>query len=275
MHERQHIIMPSLSLGKQVRLNRIFSHRSGNLCSIAIDHFPIYQIGMPPGLRQIEKTLDAIMLARPDAITMHKGLAKAMWHKYAGKIPFILQTSGVRPDDSAMVNYGDLLEAVRLGADAIAVVGFLRNSTEAAYLKMIADAVRASEEYQIPVICHIYPRDAENNVVYHPEDIAWCVRCILEVGADIIKVPYCGDPVAHRQIVEDCPVTIVAAGGPKTPTMRDALQLLREACDVGVRGGTVGRNVWGNADVTGAVNAYKAVIHDSKSADEALQEMRA
>jgi DhnA family fructose-bisphosphate aldolase class Ia len=228
---------------------------------------------MPAGLRQIGKTLDAIMAGAPDAITMHKGLAKSLWQPYAGKTPFILQTSGVRPDDTAMVTYGDLDEAMKLGADAIAVVAFLRNASEAAYLKMVADAVRASEAYQIPVICHTYPRDRENNVIYHPEDIAWCVRCILEVGADIIKVPYCGDPLAHRQIVEDCPVTIVAAGGPKTSTMHDALTVLREACDAGVRGGTVGRNIWGSENITGALKAYKAVIHEGAGADEALQLM--
>jgi class I fructose-bisphosphate aldolase len=262
-----------MSLGKTVRLNRLFSHPSGNLCSVAVDHFPIYQIGMPAGLRQIGKTLDAIMAGKPDAITMHKGLAKSLWQPYAGKTPFILQTSGVRPDDTAMVIYSDLEEAVRLGADAIAVVAFLRNESEAAYLKMVADAVRASEAYGIPVICHCYPRDRDNKVVYHPEDIAWCVRCILEVGADIIKVPYCGDAAAHRQIVDDCPVTIVAAGGPKTETMRDALNVLREACDAGVRGGTVGRNIWGSEDITGALLAYKAVIHDGSSADDALNLM--
>lgn len=262
-----------MSLGKLVRLNRIFSHPSGNLCSVAIDHFPIYQIGMPQGLRQIGKTLDAIMAGTPDAITMHKGLAKSLWQPYAGKIPFILQTSGVRPDDTAMVSYGSLEEAALLGADAVAVVAFLRNESEAAYLRMVADAVRVSESFGIPVICHCYPRDKSNVVVYHPEDIAWCVRCILEVGADIIKVPYCGDPIAHKQIVDDCPVTIVAAGGPKTETMHDALNVLREACDAGVRGGTVGRNIWGSGDITGAVRAYKAVIHDGASAADALKRM--
>jgi fructose-bisphosphate aldolase, class I len=259
-----------MSLGKQVRLGRIFAHPSGNLCSIAIDHFPIYAVGMPIGLRQIEKTLDAIVSAQPDAVTMHKGLAKSLWGKYAGKLPFILQSSGVRPDDSAMEMYGSIEEALRLGADAMAIVAYVHGATEAKYLRMVTDAVRASDREAMPVICHVYPRDAENNIIYTPEDIQWAVRCILETGADIIKVPYCGDPLAHAQIVADCPVTIVAAGGPKTPTMRDALQLLREACDAGVRGGTVGRNVWGNADVAGAVRAYKAVIHDGASADDAV-----
>ncbi|MCC6612384.1 MAG: aldolase [Anaerolineae bacterium] len=259
-----------MSLGKQVRLSRIFAHPSGNLCSIAVDHFTIYNIGLPQGLRQIEKTLDAVMAGEPDAVTMHKGVARALWHKYAGKKPLIIQSSGVRPDDSSHVNFATVEEALMMGADATAVVAYVHGATESYYLANVAEYVREGDRHAMPIICHVYPRDKDNNIVYNPEDIAWAVRCIVEIGADVVKVPYCGDPVAHAQIVADCPVPVVAAGGPKTATMRDALNVLREACDAGVRGGTVGRNVWGSDDVTGAVRAYKAVIHDGKSADEAL-----
>jgi class I fructose-bisphosphate aldolase len=259
-----------MSLGKTIRLNRLFSHPSGNLVSIAIDHFPGYSLGLPPGLRQIGPTLDAIMAGQPDAVTMHKGIALALWSRYAGRAGLILQSSGVRPDDSAQEQFQTIDDAVRLGADALAIVAYVHGRTEAEYLRNVASYVRESEKVAIPVICHVYPRDAGNNIIYTPEGIAWAVRCILEVGADVIKVPYCGDPVAHAQIVADCPVRIVAAGGPKTATLHEALSVLRQAVDAGVRGGTVGRNVWGSENITGAVRAYKAIIHDGKSADEAL-----
>lgn len=262
-----------MSLGKTVRLNRIFSHSSGNLLSIAIDHFTGYNIGLPPGLRQIEKTLDAVMAGEPDGVTMHKGIALALWQKYAGKTALIVQSSGVRPDDTAQEQFATIEDAVRLGADALAIVAYVHGDTEAAYLRKVATCVRESEKWEMPVICHVYPRDKQNNIIYHPEDIAWAVRCILEVGADVIKVPYCGHPAAHAQIVADCPVRIVAAGGPKTNTLREALTVLREAVDTGVKGGTVGRNVWGSEDITGAVRAYKAVVHDGKNADEAMKVM--
>jgi DhnA family fructose-bisphosphate aldolase class Ia len=53
-----------MSLGKQIRLNRIFSHPSGRLCSAAIDHFTIYNEGLPGGLQHIAATLEALMAAR-------------------------------------------------------------------------------------------------------------------------------------------------------------------------------------------------------------------
>lgn len=263
-----------MGLGKQIRLNRIFAHPSGRLCSVAIDHFTVYNIGLPPGLRHIKDTLAAVMSERPDAVTMHKGMAAALWSSYAGKVPLILQSSGVRPDDSAMEQLGTVEDAVRLGADAMAVVAFVRGNSEAHYLRTMADCVREGARWEMPIICHVYPRDAQQNIIYTPEDIAWAVRCMVEVGVDVVKVPYSGDPIAHKQIVDDCPLPMVAAGGPKTPTLEAALQLMADACGCGVLGGTIGRNIWGDENIAGALRAYKAVIHDGKTAQEALREMR-
>jgi class I fructose-bisphosphate aldolase len=259
-----------MGLGKQIRLNRIFGHPSGRLCSVAVDHFTVYNLGLPPGLRHIRETLAAVMADPPDAVTIHKGIAKALWGEYAGRIPLILQSSLVRPDDSAMDRAATVEDALRLGADAIAVVAFVRGKTEAHYLRDMADSVRDGDRLELPVICHVYPRDSENRIIYTPEDIAWAVRCMVEMGVDVVKAPYCGDPVAHAQIVADCPLPLVIAGGPQTPTLRDALQLTREAVDSGVRGAVVGRNIWGMDDIAGALRAFKAVVHDGKSADEAL-----
>ena len=68
-----------MSLGKRVRLGRLFSHPSGRLCSVAVDHFIGYGEGLPAGLRNVQGTLAAIVTGKPDAVTMHKGLAGAAW----------------------------------------------------------------------------------------------------------------------------------------------------------------------------------------------------
>ena len=68
-----------MNTGKLVRLNRIFSHPSGRLCSVAVDHFIGYGQGLPDGLRHIKTTLAAIVAGQPDAVTMHKGIAASAW----------------------------------------------------------------------------------------------------------------------------------------------------------------------------------------------------
>jgi class I fructose-bisphosphate aldolase len=219
-----------MSLGKQVRLNRLFAHSSGRLCSVAVDHFIGYAGGLPEGLRHIGPALAAIVAAQPDAVTMQKGVA-------------------------------------------LAVAAFVRGPTEAVYLRALAEAVREAAHFELPVICHIYPRDfsAAPRISFQPEDIAWAVRCAVELGADVVKTPYCGDVQAHRQIVADCPVPLVAAGGPRAETLAAALEMMAEVVQSGGRGATIGRNVWGFDNVTAAVHAFKAVIHDSRPAEEALR----
>lgn len=261
-----------MGLGKQVRLKRIFSHPTGRLCSVAVDHFMIYNEGMPPGLRDMRRTLAAVMAGKPDAVTLHKGIAAALWSDCAGQVPLIIQSSGVRPDDTSLEDMATIEESMRLGADAVAVVVFVRGKTEALHLRRLAAYVRESALYEMPVICHVYPRNPDSlHVIYTPEDIAWGVRCAVEVGADVVKTPYCGDPVAHGQIAAECPVPLVAAGGPKTATLRDALQMMSDVVHCGVLGATIGRNIWGSADITGALRAFKAIIHDKAEPDAALK----
>jgi len=261
-----------MNLGKRIRLNRIFAHPSGRLCSIAVDHFIGYNEGLPGGLRDIRTTLAAICSAQPDAVTMHKGIAASLWEPYAGKLPLILQSSLIRVDDIAMEQIANVEDAVRLGADALAIAAFVRGKSEAHYLRVLAENVEAAARYDLPVICHIYPRTfgEKVQVSFAPEDIAWAVHCAVETGVDVVKTPYCGDIAAYAQIVRECPVPLVAAGGPKAQTLEAALGMMAEVIQSGALGATIGRNVWGFADIAAAVQAFKAVIHERKSAAEAL-----
>jgi len=231
-----------------------------------------YGQGLPPGLRHIATTLAAVASARPDAVTMHKGIAASAWQPYAGRIPFILQSTMARPDDTAREQSAEPVDAVRLGADGFAVAAFVRGSTEAAYLRTVADCVRQAAHYEMPVICHIYPRDSSGKISFTPENIAWAVRCAVEVGVDVVKTPYCGDVQAYKQIIADCPVPLVAAGGPQADTLRAALEMAAQVVRSGARGAVIGRNVWGFDEIAAAVQAFKAVIHDCKSPDQAIQQ---
>jgi fructose-bisphosphate aldolase, class I len=261
----------AMNVGKLVRLNRLFSHPSGRLCSVAVDHLIGYAQGMPPGLLHIKETLAAIVAGRPDAVTMHKGVAASTWLPYAGSVPLIVQSTMARPDDTARQQVATPEDAVRLGADAFAVAAFVRGASEADYLRVVADCVREALRYEMPLICHVYPRDPHTGqILLAPDEIAWATRCAVEVGADVVKVPYCGDVQAYAQIVADSPVPVVAAGGPQCRTLRDALTMISEVVRSGARGATIGRNVWGFRQIAAAIQAFKAVVHDAKMAAEAL-----
>lgn len=262
-----------MNIGKLIRLNRLFGHPSGKFCSVAIDHFIGYGDGLPSGIRHIQPTMAALVAAQPDAVTMHKGIALNAWAPFAGKVPLIVQSQACKVDDSAEAALATPEDAVRIGAEAFAISVFLRGASEGAHLQRVSDAVRDASRYDIPVICHVYPRDFSGptpKVSYTPEDIGWAVHCAVEAGADVVKVPYCGDQAAYAEIVADCPVPVVAAGGPQSQTLLSALQMMAEIRQTGARGATIGRNIWGFDNITGNLRAFQAVLHDGKTPQEAI-----
>lgn len=257
-----------MGLGKTVRLNRLFGNQSGRMCSVAVDHFVAYHLGMPEGLADLPRVIGAVVAGEPDAITMTRGTALSCWPPYAGRIPLIIQSLASRPDDSADEQLSVPEDAVRAGADAFAIVAYVRGPSETAHVRRVAKAVRDAERCEMPIIVHTYPRRFTSDGVeisFHPEDTAWAVRCAIEAGVDVVKVPYCGDVASYKQIIGSCPVPVVAAGGPRAGTLQEALTMARDVVASGARGMTIGRNIWGFPDVTRAVEEFKAVIHAAPS----------
>ena len=262
-----------MDLAKRTRLNRIFAHPSKRLCSVAVDHLVGYQKGLPPGLLNVPETLRKVAEGKPGAVTMLKGMAKNAWEPYAGRIPLIIQSVCFTADDAMIENVARPEEVLRLGADAIAVSLGVRGPNEGKFLKILAQMVEEADRIGLPVVSHIYPRDFSKGVaiVHDPENILWAVRCGIECGADVIKVPFTGDAQAFREIAATSPVPVVAAGGPRSETLLDALGMMAKVVESGVHGATIGRNVWGAPDPTRALVAFRAVIHDEMTPAAALK----
>ena len=262
-----------MDLAKRVRLNRIFAHPSKRLCSVAVDHFVGYATKLPEGLINLPEAIRKLAEGKPDAITMLKGTAKSAWEPYAGRIPLIIQSVCFTADDATIENLARPEEVLRLGADAIAVSLGVRGPNEGKFLKILSQMVEEADRIGLPVISHIYPRDFTKGgtIVHDPENIMWAVRCGIECGADVIKVPFTGDAASYQQIVASSPVPVVAAGGPRCDTLRSALEMMTKVIESGAWGATIGRNVWGAPDATRALIAFRGVIHDRLIPDAALE----
>lgn len=261
-----------MGLGTEIRLKRIFSHESGRLFGAAVDHFIGYGDVRVGGLADLSGALREIMNALPDSVTINGGAAKNLWGEYVGTAALIVQGGMFTVDDRVMELTSEPEDAVRLGADALAVAIGVRGINEGPYIRWLTDSVRKAAAVEIPIIAHIYPRnyEGEPRIEFTPEQIAWAVRVGLETGVDVIKVGYTGDAAAFKDIVSMTPVPIVLAGGPKTNTLKESLEQTAEALTTGALGAIVGRNIWGAEDVRVAALAYKAVIHDGVDAQTAL-----
>lgn len=261
-----------MGLGTDVRLSRLFANPSGNLFGVAVDHFVGYGNVREGGLSDLPDAVSKCMQAHPDTMTMTPGTAKHCWAPYVGQASLIVQASYWTPDDRIRGRLATPADAVRLGADALAVAIAVRGETEGDFIRWLSDAVRDAAPYDMPVVAHIYPRDYSDGVriVFTPDEIAYAVRVGIETGVDVIKVGYPGDERAFAEIIESCPVPVVMAGGPKEPTLQGALEHIEAGMRAGARGAVVGRNIWGEADMVRAARAYSAVIHDGVSAELAV-----
>ena len=263
------------SLGKKVRLTRILNSKSKKLIIITVDH-PITR-GVFPELVNMEETLEKIAQGGPDALLMHKGIAERFFPPHAGRIPLILKASSFspfHPTYDAWVTHAD--EAVRLGADAISMGVILGSEKQAKMLKHLGMLSRDAAQSGLVLMAHMYPageliKDEER---YSVEKLTYCVRAGEELGVDVIKTWYTGDPDTFAKVVEVAPGKVVAAGGPKTETDEQLFQMVKGVMDAGALGVAFGRNVWGHKNPVHIINALKAIIHENISVSEALKVLK-
>lgn len=262
-----------MTLGVSIRLARLFSHPSGRLFGAAVDHFVGYGNVREGGLADLPKALARVMEGQPDYVSIQPGAALRLWAPYAGQASLIIQGGCFTADDRIQQLIATPEDAARMGAEALAVAIPLGGSSEGTYIRWLTDSVRDAGRLGMPVVAHIYPRRFEIDgprIVFDPEGIAYAVRMGIETGVDVIKVGFPGDAEAFRQIIDACPTPVVMAGGPKTATLAEALGQTAAGLAAGARGAVVGRNLWGHGDPAGAARAFKAVIHDGLSTEQAL-----
>lgn len=263
-------------LGKAVRIKRLQNLDSGRILTIAIDHAPSY--GVLNGLEHIQKVMDEAAAEGPEAMVMMKGVAERCFWKYAGRIALILKCSSLSPyHPNQDVPVSTVEDALRLGADAIAMAFTVGSPQQPALLSNLAALVREAERVGLPVIVHAYPNGELVPVEerYSLAKVSYAARLAMEVGVDIVKTFYTGSVESFARVVEIAsPVLVVAAGGPRLISDTDVLRMASEVVQSGAAGVTFGRNIWQSQDAPGLIQALKHVLHAGGSGDEFSFEKR-
>jgi class I fructose-bisphosphate aldolase len=258
-------------LGKEIRMARLINKKTGKILTIAIDHAIAW--GVLQGIRRIQETMDVIVDSGPDAITIHKGIAEKCFGKHAGKIPFILKCTSFSMFQPAFdTQTADVEEALRLGADAIAIGMTTGGKDQPELLRNFSAMIKNAHYMGVPVIAHIYPRGelVKEEERYNVEHVSYAARLGAELGVDIVKTFYTGTPDSFRMVIEACPAKVVVSGGPKLPTLRDLFKMTRDSMDAGAYGVTYGRNVWEDESPKACVKALKHIIHENFDLKEAM-----
>ncbi len=160
-------------------------------------------------------------------------------------------------------------EAVALGADGISIHVNLGAPNESRMIESAGEVVRDCNRWGMPLLIMIYPRGKGIDPV-SPQTVGHCVRVAEELGADLIKTNYTGDPDSFRQITAACSVPVLIAGGEKGGDL-ETLMTIRDAVDAGAAGVCMGRNAFQRDDPARFVAAVCRVVHEGVSPTEALE----
>lgn len=177
-----------------------------------------------------------------------------------------------RPDFKVTV--ASIEQAVRLGVDAVSThtnVG--GTDEEAQMLEMLGVVADACEAFQIPLLAMMYPRGPNVTNGFDPEVVAHVARVGAELGADLVKTNYTGDPDSFRQVTKGCPVPVVIAGGPKAETDQQVLEMVKGAMEGGAIGVSIGRNAFQHENPAAIVRAVSAIVKEDSSVEEAMKHL--
>jgi DhnA family fructose-bisphosphate aldolase class Ia len=250
------------------RLNHIF-RANGRALIVAFDHGMLD--GPARGMEQPGQVLAQIVKGGADAILTTYGMA-TRFAKEIAPLGLILRLDGGGTKLGKMEGPGaqfyTINEALRLGADAVAVSAFPGSAKEEATLETLAHVTSAAHAWGLPVMGEMVPGGFDSGPEFRtPESIAISARVAAELGADWVKIPYTPD---FEQVIRGCYVPAVILGGAKKGSERTMLETIKASILAGGAGVAIGRNIFQADNPAGMTAAVAAILHQHASVDEAM-----
>lgn len=256
--------------GKQIRLRRISDKRTGRFVIVPMDHG--VTAGPIKGVRNIEDSINKVGDGGATAVVVHKGMAGIGLQKFGGDLGMILHLSastkiGLDPDEKVLV--ASVEEALQMGADAVSMQINVGALAEGEMLNDFGEISHECRTWQVPLLAMMYLRGPDIKDPFDVEQVKHVVRLGAELGADIIKTNYTGNPETFKEVTGACPVPVIIAGGPQMSSEREVLEMVKDAMHAGAAGVSIGRNVFQHDNITGMTKAIARIVIDDIGIDEA------
>lgn len=261
-----------MMIGKKIRLERIINRHTGRAVIAPMDHG--VSNGPMKGIIDIDKTVESISQGGADAILMHKGIVEQGHRGYGKDIGLIVHLSAstsLAPNPNNKVIVTSVEKAIQLGADAVSVHVNLGSETESEMLQELGEISETCSYWGIPLLAMMYPRGQKVENEHDVELVKHAARVGSELGVDIVKTNYTGDPDSFKEVVEGALVPVVIAGGPKVDTDEELLQMVKDSIEVGGAGVAFGRNLFQAENPGKITKAISEVVHNDLEVNEALK----
>ncbi len=256
--------------GKAIRLERIINRNTRKTIIVPMDHG--VSSGPIAGLTDLSLAVDRVAEGGANAVIGHIGLA-LYGHRQSGRdVGLILHLSAstsIGPDPNEKVIVNSVTNALKMGADAVSIHVNIGADSEARMLEDLGRIGVECMEWGMPLLAMMYPRGKKIQNEHDVGHVSLAARVAAELGADVVKTVYTGDPDSFREVTRGCPVPVVVAGGSKTDD-RATLDLIEGAMEGGARGISIGRNAFQHAEPARFVKAAAMIVHEGRTAEEAL-----
>lgn len=245
--------------GWHIRMRRLFA-ADGRAVVVALDHGQ--HKGNLPGLSPFRETIRQVVEAGADGLILNPGAMRMGVEVCDRNVSLILRVTGASTDRDPCFDYHRLIlpveDAVAAGADAVIAMAFVGGKGEAPSLAQLARVASACRRWGMPLIAEMLMSVPER---FH--DLEWiepATRVAYELGADVVKV-YGASEEGFDKLVRECPVPVLAAGGPGGD---DPIALARKVIASGAAGVAFGRSVFGSHDPGTVVRRLVEVVHGVK-----------
>lgn len=248
------------------RLSRIF-RPDGRTLIVALDHG--LTEGAVKGLEKPSEILGKIVAGGADAILTSYGVA-IRFAEEISRIGLILRldVGGTKLGKMGPgVQFFRVEDALRVGADAVAVSAFPGTPDERTTLRTLAAVIAEAHTWGLPAMAEMQPGGFDAGPEFFTvENIALAARIAAELGADWLKVPYADD---FQRVVQSCYVPAVMLGGARIDDPRLLFETVWKAVRAGASGIAIGRNIFQAEDPAAIVRALVAIVHEGAGVDEA------
>lgn len=248
------------------RLKRIFKD-DDQVLIVAFDHG--LTEGPAKGMEDPAKILASLVAGGADAILTSYGIATHFADEIANLgLILRLDVGGTKMGKMGPGSqFFQVDDAIRLGADAVAVSAFPGTLEEKETMQTLAKVIMEAHKWGLPVMAEMQPGGFDAGPEFcTPEIISLSARIAAEFGADWVKVPYTNQ---FQRVVQTCYVPAVMLGGVKVNDQRRLFETVWEAKQAGSAGIAIGRNIFQADDPGAIVKALAAILHENASVDEA------
>jgi len=255
------------------RFRYLFHRRSLRAFVVPMDHG--ISMGPIPGLYDMAETVRQMAGTGVDCVIVHKGLVRSIAPVLRkapdiGLMVHLCASTSQAPDPNEKQLVCTVEEALALGADGVSVHVNIGAATEGQMLRDFADVAEQCRRLNVPLLAMMYARGPRLRVQFSEAFSSHCARVAYEIGADLVKVQYTGDPASFARVVQSVPIPVLIAGGPKMSNDREVLEMIQGALDAGAAGISIGRNVFGSEHLGPLCRTIGSMLHEGLRGEQAL-----